>query len=272
VADTLQSYGLEAIGLSNLSWDDLRDQISAGDPVIVWVIGTMWDGSPVEYKAQDGSTSIVAAFEHTMILTGYNQDTVQVVDAYSGQYQTYPLNMFIRSWAVLGNMAVFGSHQVANQDNPPIEPHGESYTVQSGDYLIALAKRFDTSWKELAELNSIGYPYIIHPGQVLSLPGGAEGAAEPEPEPVVTEPAPTNTLVNFEAHLPLVQREYVAQVAVTMINRSDSSESTQPVVAQSSTIPQNFGKRLGVDWQLQVRLKDLIFPQLIHSGILLKLK
>ncbi len=30
VADVLKSYGLEAIGLSNLSWDDLRGEISAG--------------------------------------------------------------------------------------------------------------------------------------------------------------------------------------------------------------------------------------------------
>ena len=43
--------------------------------------------------------------------------------------------------------------------------------MQPGDYLIALAKRFGTSWEKLAELNSIGYPFIIHPGQVLQAAG-----------------------------------------------------------------------------------------------------
>jgi uncharacterized protein YvpB len=272
VADALQGRGLEAIGLSNLSWYDLRGEISAGDPVIVWVIGAMWDGIPVKYEAQDGSTAIVAAFEHTMILTGYNQDTVQVVDAYSGQYQTYPLSMFMRSWAVLGNMAVFASRQVANQNVPSVEIHGDAYTVQPGDYLIALAKRFGTSWSELAELNSIGYPYVIHPGQVLSLPGGSAQVAEPQPEPVVVETAPTKTVVNFEARLPLVQRDYVAQTAPPVISVYTSPQPSQPGVTLSSTLLAHFGQSMAVDWQLLVRLKDLILPHIIHSGELLRLK
>ena len=188
VAEILQSYGLEAIGLSNLSWDDLRWEISAGHPVIVWIIGAMWGGTPVEYEASDGSTAVVAAFEHTMILTGYNQDSVQVVDAATGQYQTYPLNTFIKSWNVLGNMAVFASRPASERNDTPDESQADSYTVQPGDYLIGLAKRLNTSWLELAQLNSISFPYTIHPGQVLSLPRSAEPVAEPAPEPA-PEPA-----------------------------------------------------------------------------------
>ena len=46
VADTLRSYGLQATALNNLSWDDLRTQVSAGNPVIVWVIGQCGVGQP----------------------------------------------------------------------------------------------------------------------------------------------------------------------------------------------------------------------------------
>jgi uncharacterized protein YvpB/LysM repeat protein len=276
VADTLTRYGLEAIGLSNLSWNDLRGEISTGSPVIVWVIGAMWDGTPVEYEAPDGSTAIVAAFEHTMILTGYNQNTVQAVDAYSGQYQTYPLSVFMRSWAVLGNMAVFASRQPGNQDNPPAEVNQESYTVQSGDYLIALAKRFGTSWNALAELNSIGYPYTIHPGQVLKLPAVAqpveEAQPQPQPEPIVAEPASTEKVVNFQARLPLIQRDYFAQTVSPQVNVPSSPQPSQPLIALSSTNLAHLGASLRVDWQLLVRLKDLILPYLIHTGELLKLK
>ncbi len=290
VADVLKSYGLESIGLSDLSWNDLRAQISAGNPVIVWIIGAMWDGSPVEYASSDGSTTRVAAFEHTMILTGYNQDSVQVVDAYSGQYMTFPLNTFIKSWDVLGNMAVFASRPTAEQDEAPAESqtesHAESYTVQPGDYLIALAKRFNTSWLELAELNSINFPYTIQPGQVLSLPRSAEQVVEPVPEPVaesepasepvaetqVAEPAAPNKVMNFVTSLPLVHKDYAVQIIHPVILVSPSPELNLPVVASSSNILSNFGESMRLDWQILVKLKNLILPYFIHPGALLRLK
>jgi uncharacterized protein YvpB len=272
VADTLRGYGLEAEALNNLGWDDLRAEINAGHPVIVWVIGQMWGGMPVDYEAPDGSTARVAAFEHTMILTGYNQDTVQVLDAYSGLYQTYRLSTFLNSWAVLGNMAVFGSREVTNQDEPAPEAHAESYTVQPGDYLVALAKRFGTTWQELAQLNSIGYPFTIHPGQELRLPGGLEDGAELVPEPVPVEPPLAIKVVNFQARLPLVQRDYAAQFAPTFMGDPLSPEPILPVNTLSSNIPAKFCATVGVDWQLLDRLKDLILPYLIHTGKLLRMK
>ncbi len=290
MADVLKSYGLEAIGLSDLSWNDLRAQVSAGNPVIVWIIGAMWDGSPVEYTAQDGSTTIVAAFEHTMILTGYNQDSVQVVDAYSGQYLTYPLNTFIKSWDVLGNMAVFASLPAAEQDEAPAESyaesHAESYTVQPGDYLIALAKRFNTSWLELAELNSINFPYTIQPGQVLSLPRSAGQVAEPAPEPVAefestpepaaepqaVEHAVPNKVVNFVVRLPLVHKDYAVKSIHPVFLVSPSPEQNLPVVASSSNMLSNIGESMRLDWQSLVKLKNLILPYLIHTGEMLRLK
>ncbi len=206
VADTLRAFGLQAEALNSLSWDDLRAQIQAGNPVIVWVIGQMWGGASEHYAAPDGSVAKVAAFEHTMILTGYNQDTVQVVDAYSGQFQTYSLSTFLHSWAVLGNMAVFTSLEAEPEADPPVETHSDTYIVQPGDYLIALAKRFGISWEKLAQFNKIGYPFVIQPGQQLLLPVQEAHATISE----VVQPAPTpktvNFNVNFVVRLPLVHR------------------------------------------------------------------
>lgn len=169
VASTLQAFGLEAKAYRDLSWDDLRAEINAGRPVIVWVIGQMWAGTPVEYEAQDGSSAVVAAYEHTMILTGYSSDAIQVVDAYSGQYQSYWLKTFLNSWGVLGNMAVFAAYDAPSNEPQPAS-QASTYIVQPGDYLVALAETFGTTWQELAELNSVPYPYIIFTGQVLQLP------------------------------------------------------------------------------------------------------
>jgi uncharacterized protein YvpB len=169
VAVTLQGFGLEAEAYRELGWDDLRQEIDAGRPVIVWVIGQMWGGNAVRYEAPDGSTSTVAPYEHTMILTGYSPETVQVVDAYTGQYQSYGLKTFLKSWGVLGNMAILGSAGPAHdaETSPPVGV--ESYTVQPGEYLVELAERFGTTWQDLAELNSIGYP--------ANLPGADTAAA-----------------------------------------------------------------------------------------------
>ncbi|HZD56178.1 MAG TPA: C39 family peptidase, partial [Anaerolineales bacterium] len=107
VAALLRSYGLQAEAQHGLRWKNLRKEVAAGRPVIVWVIGQMWTGNSRSYTAADGNAIRVAPFEHTMILIGYDSSTVTVVDAYSGGTQTYSLQTFLDSWSVLDNMAVF---------------------------------------------------------------------------------------------------------------------------------------------------------------------
>lgn len=109
VANALKKLGLQATARRNMKWDDLRAEVAAGRPVIVWIIGQMWSGTPIKYKAPDGHTVTVAHHEHTMIITGYDAKWVDVVDAYTGQYQSYSIETFQRSWSTLGNMAVIGS-------------------------------------------------------------------------------------------------------------------------------------------------------------------
>ena len=106
VAALLREYGLAARAQRGLTWDALRAEIAGGRPVIVWVIGQMWPGRSQVYTAADGQTVQVAPFEHTMILVGYNARRVQVVDAYTGRDQSYPVEVFLESWSVLGNMAI----------------------------------------------------------------------------------------------------------------------------------------------------------------------
>lgn len=206
VAALLRHYGLQATAHRDLSWDDLRVEIAAGRPVIVWIIGQMWYGTPRTYKAHDGTSTIVAQFEHTMILTGYDSTSVQVVDAYSGWTLTYPLTTFLASWSVLGDLAILGQglapsttpepsqprdasgesavilyFPIVNSTGPRApaaqatvtaskpEPKPETYIVKRGDYLKALGDHFGVDWQDLAALNQIIFPYIIYPGQVLRI-------------------------------------------------------------------------------------------------------
>ena len=181
VAQTLRDFGVPAESHSNLIWDDLRREIAAGRPVIVWVVAQMWPGTPVEYTAQNGDTVSVAHFEHTMILTGYNAASVEVVDAYSGMTEYFYIDAFLDSWAVLGNRAILAGEPeptpIPTQTplptstptpTPSPTPIGQ-VTVQVGDTLLGVAASFGTTWQALVSVNGLVYPYFIYPGDVLQL-------------------------------------------------------------------------------------------------------
>ena len=206
VADLLREFGVDAQAQRDLTWDNLRVEVAAGRPVIVWVIGQMWKGTPVQYQPAGGKKTTVAQYEHTMILFGYSPKTVQVVDAYTGQVQTYPLRTFLNSWKVLGHMAIMAGNQadeLNDSETEQVENTGEevsdlprlylpvvmnvdsgqqefveedapdeprTYIVRRGDYLLMLAQRFGVGWRALARVNEIEFPYVIHPGQVLKIP------------------------------------------------------------------------------------------------------
>jgi uncharacterized protein YvpB len=106
VAALLHEYGLPARAVRGMDWHDMQTEIAAGRPVIVWIIGQMWDGRRVRYVTRDGHLAKVANYEHTMILVGYNRRSVEAVDAFTGRKERFKLADFLHSWAVLGNMAV----------------------------------------------------------------------------------------------------------------------------------------------------------------------
>lgn len=104
VAQVLRDYGLDVIAQKGYSYNDLKQRIADGDPVLVWVIGNVWYGSPVGYTAPDGTTVTVAHFEHTAIVTGYDEYGVTLVDNNLVYWRS--TSAFLSSWSVLGNMAI----------------------------------------------------------------------------------------------------------------------------------------------------------------------
>jgi len=104
VAELRRAYGLAVRALRNMSWSALQAEIAAGRPVIVWVIGRVERGTPVPYTSSDGHTTTVARFQHTVMVTGYSTTEVRLLDG--DWVYTRSINDFLRSWGVLGNMAV----------------------------------------------------------------------------------------------------------------------------------------------------------------------
>lgn len=105
VANLLNAYGVNARAVHGYSFSSLRSQIDAGDPVIVWVYGHVWaGGSPVTYTASNGNTTWVIPYEHTVIVYGYDDSNVWIMDG--GSKYTRDISVFKDSWSTLGYMAI----------------------------------------------------------------------------------------------------------------------------------------------------------------------
>jgi uncharacterized protein YvpB len=108
VAQLLQEYGVNATAVKNYPLEKLKQQIAADRPVVVWVIGNMVGGIPAEYTAKDGQKTIVAAFEHAVVITGYNKKNIRYLN--NDKFFDVPTEVFTNSWKVLGNMALIAGN------------------------------------------------------------------------------------------------------------------------------------------------------------------
>lgn len=124
IAAQLRTYGLEAQAVRNFSLDALRREIAAGRPIIIWVTGAVAWGTPVPYTSSDGNSTIVARFQHTVMVIGYNKYEVSILDG--ARVYTRSWSDFERSWGVLGNMAVImrssSSSEEESTPSPDVQP------------------------------------------------------------------------------------------------------------------------------------------------------
>ena len=60
------------------------------------------------YTAGNGNTTIVAHYEHTVMVIGYNSNNVTILD--NGNTYTRSIQQFLSSWSALDNMAIL-SHE-----------------------------------------------------------------------------------------------------------------------------------------------------------------
>lgn len=251
IAKTLRDFGVNAVAHKGMTMRQLKTEIANGRPVIVWVIGRVWSGTPIDYKAKDGSVVTVAAYEHSMIAYGYDLSGVYLIDAGSGGRANYSYANFKESWGVLGNLAVSANGLIGQDVNIPANTGnvGDVYVVQPGDYLSALAAQWGISWQDLAALNGITYPYVIYPGQILNT-GSDSGSSGPAPTTVPTQtPVPTTAPQPTDAPTPqptpVPENVYTVQPGDHLIQIAED---------------------LGVDWRDIVTMNNLAYPYLVSPG------
>jgi uncharacterized protein YvpB len=104
VAALLNDYGLNTKSHQDYSLEALKAQIASRRPVMVWVVGQVQPGWAIKYTASDGSTTVVARYEHTVLVVGYSEDLIYILDG--ATIYTRPIKTFTDSWGILGNRAI----------------------------------------------------------------------------------------------------------------------------------------------------------------------
>jgi uncharacterized protein YvpB len=106
IAAVLQEYyGMNAAGVKGFTIKQIKQEIASDQPVIAWVIGNCVGGVPYEYIDKDGNDVLVAAYEHVVILTGYNEENIRYMN--NGKFYDIPYTNFENTWSVLENMVVY---------------------------------------------------------------------------------------------------------------------------------------------------------------------
>ena len=90
--------------------------------------------------------------------------------------------------ASAGGAATPAAIQPTAQPTPTAQPQPAAvsggpiqYTVKPGEWLFSIARQYSVSPFTLAQVNKIGAPYRIYPGQVLTIPGDQPPPPPPPP-------------------------------------------------------------------------------------------
>ncbi|QYK51924.1 MAG: LysM peptidoglycan-binding domain-containing protein [Anaerolineales bacterium] len=288
IARLLRSYGLDARAEQGLNWQDLQTEIAAGRPVIVWVIGSVWAGTPRYYTTQAGDSVLVANNQHTMTLIGYDQNSVQLVDALTGYTITHSIQNFMASWGVLNNMAVLtqGPPPAEPETPPPSseQPSPQTYTVQAGDTLNRIATRLGFTWVDLAAWNKITYPYTLFPGQVLALqPSQPEAGPQPSADTYTVQRG--DHLMKIARALELNWQDIAALndlaapylILPGQVLRLPASQTAAPPPDEPIEVPEFYtadrseslfalAHYYGLDWLQVAALNNINFPFMLAPG------
>ena len=96
---------MNVAGAKGFTVEQIKQEIASDQPVIAWVIGNCVGGVPYEYIDKGGNAVTVAAYEHVVILTGYNAETIRYMN--NGKFYDIPIENFMNTFSVLGNMVVY---------------------------------------------------------------------------------------------------------------------------------------------------------------------
>lgn len=179
-----------------------------------------------------------------------------------------------------GQPSKFGGATPTPQPPTPSPQPGGTYTVVSGDTLIRIGSKTGIDWVQIAELNHIGQPYTIYPGQVLQLPGGA---VNPSPAPSSGEYTVQkgDTLSGIAAKYGvswqtlqalngLADPNKIYPGQVLKVPGAGNAPAGQSYTVKSGDTLSGIAAKFGTSWQHLAQINNLSNPNLIYPGQVLK--
>jgi uncharacterized protein YvpB len=105
IREVLAANGLEATYVED-GLDGIKRALNREHPVIAWVTYRLRVEQPVEITLSTGQEVKMVNYEHTVVVTGYNQEGFWVNDPYDGKEHFYKSTDFARAFGYLDNMAL----------------------------------------------------------------------------------------------------------------------------------------------------------------------
>ncbi len=105
VAYVLRHLGLHAEAHVDYTLAELREEVAAGHPVIIWSTYKMRDRPIQRWPTLRGNVPVVSG-EHTYVVIGYDEGGLFLADAYDGRTHYFETAAFLRGWSLFGWMAV----------------------------------------------------------------------------------------------------------------------------------------------------------------------
>jgi uncharacterized protein YvpB len=105
IIEVLATNGLEATYVED-GLDGIKRALSRAHPVIAWVTYKLRVQQPVEIRLSTGQEVKMVNYEHTVVVTGYNQEGFWVNDPFDGKEYFYKSTNFARAFGYLDNMAL----------------------------------------------------------------------------------------------------------------------------------------------------------------------
>ncbi len=134
------------------------------------------------------------------------------------------------------------------------------YTVQPGDTLNIIARKFSLNWTDLAQANNITDPTHIIPGQQIVIPGSsAPGSAATVPNvPQPSVPVP-----------PTVQPP--AQPVQPVQPAAPDSSGMRTHIVQRGEGLAAIARQYGISWPTIAAANNITDPNMIYAGMVLKI-
>jgi LysM repeat protein len=180
----------------------------------------------------------------------------------------------------------FGATQAAPTVKPAAASSATTYTVRAGDTLSSIAARFGTTYQQLAKINGIANPNLIHVGQVIRLTGSAPAAAAKPVSGMSTYTVRSgDTLSGIAAKYHTTYQElaringisnpnliHVGQVLKISGGAAAAASAAQYYTIVRGDTLSKIAARFGTTYQQLAKINGIANPSLIYAGQRIRIK